>query len=112
VSEGHGKAADLVVFLPRRERSCASCRLFPGCPPDRAEAIAGHAAARGSGRVGRSVAGQALDERAITLAVAASVRHNDIRYDELLMSGTPRREARSLVGSDVDRVLDAWRHDR
>jgi len=86
-------------------------RLFPGCPPDRAEAIAGHTAARGSGRVGRSAAGQALDERAITLAVVASVRHTDTGYDELLMSGTPREEARSLVSAEIDRVLDSWRRE-
>jgi hypothetical protein len=86
-------------------------RVFPGCPPDRAEAIARHAGARGSGRVGRSAAGRALDERAVTLAVVASVRHTDTRYDDLLMSGTPRAEARSLVSSDVDTVLEAWRHE-
>jgi hypothetical protein len=84
-------------------------RLFPGCPHNRAEAIAGHAAARGSGRVGRSAAGRTLDERATTLAVIASVRHTDTRYDDLLMSGTPRAEARSLVSHDIDRVLDSWR---
>ncbi len=36
-------------------------RLFPGCPPTRAEAIARHTAARGSGRIGRTAAGRALD---------------------------------------------------
>lgn len=36
-------------------------RLYPGCPAERAEAIARHAGARGSGRVGRSAAGRALD---------------------------------------------------
>ena len=36
-------------------------RLFPGCPRARAEEIARHAGARGSGRVGRSAAGRALD---------------------------------------------------
>ena len=33
-------------------------KLFPGCPPERAEAISRHAAQRGSGRVGRSAAGR------------------------------------------------------
>jgi hypothetical protein len=84
-------------------------RLFPGCPPDRAEAIARHTAGRGTGRVGRSAPGQMLDERATTLAVVASVRHVDTGYDEILMSGTPRAEARSLVSADVDRILDSWR---
>ena len=64
-------------------------RLFPGCPENRATAIAQHAALRGSGRVGRSAAARALDEKAITLAVVASVRHEDTDYDPLLMSGTP-----------------------
>jgi hypothetical protein len=84
-------------------------RLFPGCPPERAEAIAAHAGARSSGRVGRSAAGRALDHDAVTLAVAASVRHGDTDYDQLLMSGLRRPEARDRVRSDVQRVLEAWR---
>src|SRR5262245_16558744 len=58
-------------------------RLFPGCPPGRAAAIARHAGTRGSGRVGRSAAGRALDEDAVTLAVIASIRHQDTGYDAL-----------------------------
>lgn len=83
-------------------------RLFPGCPADRAEEIARHTAARGSGRVGRTAAGRALDPEAIDLAVAASVRHVDTRYDELLMAGVRRHEARELVAAEVERVLDGW----
>ena len=83
-------------------------RLFPGCPAERAEAIAGHTALRGSGRVGRSAAGRSLDEKAITLAVVASVRHEDTEYDSLLMSGVPREEARDRIRAEIDRVLDAW----
>ena len=83
--------------------------LFPGCPPERAEAIAAHAASRGSGRVGRSAAGRALDPEAVTLAVVASVRHRDTRYDQLLMSGVERAEARTQVRSDVERLLAEWR---
>ena len=59
-------------------------RLFPGCPAQRAQTIARHASVRGSGRVGRSAAGRALDARTIELAVAAAVRHEDSRYDQLL----------------------------
>ena len=84
-------------------------RLFPGCPTRRAEAIAGRASVRGSGRVGRSAAARALDPEAITLAVVASVRHEDTRYDELIMSGVERSEARDRVRLDVDRVLASWR---
>src|SRR5918996_5697796 len=40
-------------------------RMFPGCPAERAEAIARHAALHGSGRVGRSAAGRALDPRTV-----------------------------------------------
>ena len=86
----------------------AVVRLFPGCPAGRAEAIARHAAVRGSGRVGRSAAGRALDDHAVTLAVVASVRHEDTGYDELLMAGIPRGEARARVRPDIDRVLAAW----
>ncbi|MHB1501108.1 MAG: DUF2293 domain-containing protein [Candidatus Dormibacteria bacterium] len=83
-------------------------RLFPVCPTDRAEAIARHAGARGSGRVGRSAAGRALDPLAVGLAVAASVRHEDTDYDELLMSGLPRAEARERVRGEVRRILGSW----
>ncbi|OOD74803.1 hypothetical protein BWP15_21405, partial [Mycobacterium tuberculosis] len=68
------------------------------CPAGRAEAIARHAATRGSGRIGRSAAGRALDPEAVRLAVAASVRHIDTSFDELLMSGVDRETARHRVG--------------
>jgi hypothetical protein len=60
-------------------------RLFPGCP-----------------------AGRALDEHAVMLAVIASVRHQDTGYDELLMAGVPRGEARARVRPDIDRILATW----
>ena len=84
-------------------------RLFPGIPNDRADLIAGHSGRRGSGRVGRTAAGRTLDEEAITLAVVASVRHVDTDYDELLMNGTARADARERVAADVDRLLQRWR---
>jgi hypothetical protein len=84
-------------------------KLFPSCPSGRAEAIAAHTAVRGSGRVGRSAAGRALEERALVSAVVASVRHEDTDYDELLMAGVPRDEARARVRAAVDAVLDRWR---
>ncbi|MFD4785572.1 DUF2293 domain-containing protein [Streptomyces sp. NPDC058459] len=84
-------------------------RLFPGCPAGRARAVAEHAGLRGSGRVGRSAAGQALSEAAVTSAVVASVRHLDTPYDELLMSGVPRREARGRIAGAVRGVLREWR---
>jgi hypothetical protein len=87
-------------------------RLFPGCPDDRASAVAAHTAVRGSGRVGRSAAGRALDPGALALAVAASVRHTDTQYDDLLMGGTDRAEARDLVRVQVDEILERWQRGR
>lgn len=84
-------------------------RLFPGCPPPRAAAIAAHASVRGSGRVGRSAAGRALADEALLRAVVASVRHEDTGYDRLLMSGVARMDAREQIRADIDRVLNAWR---
>ncbi|MET9904130.1 DUF2293 domain-containing protein [Streptomyces sp. NPDC006446] len=86
-------------------------RLFPHCPADRARAIAAHASVRGSGRVGRSSAGRALSEAAVTAAVRASVRHMETPYDQLLMSGVPRHEARRRIAATVDTRLWEWRED-
>ncbi|WP_225822554.1 DUF2293 domain-containing protein [Streptomyces naphthomycinicus] len=83
-------------------------RLFPGCPAERARAIAAHASVRGSGRVGRSAAGRALTEGAVISAVVAGVRHVDTPYDELLMTGTPRYEARRRIAPVVESVLREW----
>ncbi len=93
----------------RGEFAAAIREQFPGCPVDRAEAIALHAAARGSGRVGRSAAGQALDRDAVRLAVVASVRHVETDYDALLMSGVDRESARAQVHQRVEDVVNAWR---
>ena len=84
-------------------------RLLPGCPPERAEAIAKRATLRGSGRVGRTAAGRDLDPEAITLAAVASIRHEDTDYDDLLESGVERAEARARVAPRVDQILDRWR---
>jgi hypothetical protein len=50
-----------------------------------------------------------VEEDAIELAVAASVRHRETPYEELLMSGLDREAARAAVGDHVLRTLDAWR---
>ena len=84
-------------------------RLFPGIPDARADAIAAHTGQRGSGRVGQTAAGRALADDPIISAVVASVRHEDTDYDQLLMSGVPRTDARERVRADIDRVLDGWR---
>jgi hypothetical protein len=84
-------------------------RLFPGCPAKEAQTIAEHTARRGSGRVGRTAAGQSLEEGALTLAVVAYIRHRHTRYDQLLMLGYDRNQARSSIREDVDHVLETWR---
>jgi hypothetical protein len=58
--------------------------------------------------VGRSATGRAFDPGALRLAVVASVRHRDSGYDELLMSGMERAEARLLVRDEVERILEEW----
>ena len=82
---------------------------FPGCSSDEAHQIAAHTALRGSGRVGRSEAGRNLKGKAIELAVIAWVRHQHTDYDELLMRGVERYEARDRIKSKRDDVLNRWR---
>jgi hypothetical protein len=81
---------------------------YPGCPPDEARRIAAHTGRRSSGRVGRSVAGRALDPQAVELAVMAHIRHEHTNYDELLMRGAKRTDARALVREQIDGVLAKW----
>jgi hypothetical protein len=81
---------------------------FPGCPPERALLVAQHTGARSSGRIGRTSAGRALEPEAVRLAVVAAVRHEDTRYDDLLMRSVPRDEGRELVRHDIDRIISEW----
>jgi len=84
-------------------------QLYPKCPPKAAQSMAEHACAKYSGRVGRSAAAKALDENAIRPAVTAHIRHVETQYDELLMSGVDRFEARFCVEGAVRSVLAIWR---
>ena len=60
-----------------RRMMAAILTIFPGCPPDEARDIAEHTAMRGSGRVGRTTAGQGLEEGALTAApIFATVTRN------------------------------------
>ncbi|MEA2671822.1 MAG: hypothetical protein QOG45_2042 [Chloroflexota bacterium] len=43
------------------------------------------------------------------MVARAGREREDTPYDELLMSGLPRAEARQRVRPDVDRVLEGWR---
>ncbi|WP_432116726.1 DUF2293 domain-containing protein [Streptomyces sp. bgisy032] len=106
VRDARRRAAQDALFV--QAFAAEILRLFPGCPPGRARAVAAHAAERGSGRVGRSAAGRALSEDAVVSAVVASVRHLDTPYDRLLMSGVPRHEARRRITAAVETVLRGW----
>lgn len=85
------------------EFAAAIREQFPGCPPERAEAIAMHAAC-----VGRGATVGEWGPDAVRLAVEASVRHVDTDYDELLMAGEDRDTARAGVSERVESVLSAW----
>lgn len=85
---------------------------FPGCRPSDARRIAQHAGRKYSGRVGRSVQAKQFDPEAIRLAVAASVRHEFTNYDELMLSGYDRQDARVLVRERVEEVSSMWRAGR
>ena len=81
---------------------------YPGCPTQEAEAIADHACQKYSGRVGRSSAAKAFDAKVIELAVKAHVRHKHTHYDQLLMKGWGRTEARSAIAEKLDQIVSEW----
>jgi hypothetical protein len=113
--EGAGAPPGLIVFSILRGSECSQCKrelhsgsFLTDCPPSEAVAIALHTAERGSGRVGRSASGRALDEGALRLAVIASIRHKHTHYDTLLMQGLDRSEARWAVRDKIEEVLSSW----
>lgn len=83
--------------------------LYPGCPPDKAAKIAGHACLKYSGRVGRSARAREFDATAIALAVRAHIRHACTDYDRLLNRGMDRADARGLVAAKMVKVESAWK---
>ena len=95
----------------RRSVEDAIRERYPHCPAAEAKAIARHTTLRGSGRVGRSAAARELDADALRLAVVAYIRHEHTNYDELLMSGAERADARSEVRSAVSELLARWEGD-
>ena len=84
--------------------------VYPQCPGGRETLIAEHACRKYSGRIGRSAAAKALDEQAVRLAVTAHVRHAETNYDDLLLSGFDRVDARSMVKADVNLTLYEWEY--
>jgi hypothetical protein len=86
--------------------------VYPYCPKGREDVIAEYACRKYSGRVGRSAAAKALDQEAVRLAVAAHVRHAETKYDDLLMRGFERWEAREEVHAQVAHILAKWEYGR
>ncbi|EEG78366.1 DUF2293 domain-containing protein [Dethiobacter alkaliphilus] len=82
--------------------------LYPNCPEEKEHQIAEHACLKHSGRVGRSANAKQLDRDFIDLAVIAHVRHHATPYDELLMSGYDRQDARRRVKDAIDEVISSW----
>jgi hypothetical protein len=110
---GRAKAAARRAELDQeyiRDFAARVRELYPFCPAGRENLIAEHACRKYSGRVGRSAASKTLDESAVRLAVTAHIRHAETNYDELLLKGIERWEARDEVYQRVQRVLDLWEH--
>jgi hypothetical protein len=84
--------------------------IYPFCPTGRERLIAEHACRKYSGRVGRSAVAKTLDKETVRLAVTAHVRHAETSYDDLLLDGVERWDAREKVYSNVSRILDRWEH--
>ena len=105
-SEAYRKKQDVVLSKRMTE---SIMQMFPGCPPEEARSIAEHTSVRGSGRVGRTSDGRALEEEALRAAVVAAIRHKHTKYDWLLMRGVDRMEARDAVRDEINGVLERWR---
>ena len=82
--------------------------LYPKCPAGQEKKIAEHACQKYSGRVGRTAAAKTFDETTVKLAVIAHIRHVMTDYDELLLKGCERFEAREAVNENVFNILTAW----
>ena len=86
--------------------------IYPDCPTGREYEIAEHSCLKYSGRVGRSAKAKEFSKEAIQLAVIAHIRHAETNYDDLLMHGFERYEARSEVENKVTSLLYKWRGDK
>ena len=86
--------------------------IYPACPTGREHEIAEHACLKYSGRVGRSAKAKEFSKEASQLAVIAHIRHAETNYDDLLMHGFERYEARSEVEYKVTSLMYKWRGDK
>lgn len=79
-------------------------------PEESLEIILNHSFLKGSGRVGRTAT--TTDERKVTLAVDAHIRHKHTPYEELLSSGVGREKARDTVWPTVQAIRNTWQNKR
>ncbi|KAJ5146728.1 hypothetical protein N7526_000080 [Penicillium atrosanguineum] len=79
---------------------------FPLMPEESLEVILNHSFLKGSGRVGRTAT--TTDERKVTLAVDAHIRHKHTSYENLLSSGVERDKARETVWPTVQAIRNTW----
>lgn len=84
-------------------------KRYPNCPKDRETAIAVHACAKHSRRVGRTSDAKAFDEKMIDLAVIAHVRHAETNYDDQFGKGKKKREIRQDLKAVIERIVAKWR---
>ena len=82
--------------------------LYPHCPDGRETMIAEHACRKYSGRIGRSAGAKSFDPKAIRVAVIAHIRHTETRYDDFLLGGYDRHDARARVRDQIDEILRTW----
>ncbi|SEH47341.1 hypothetical protein SAMN04489835_0211 [Mycolicibacterium rutilum] len=110
VIEAAARASLVDADVRGRDEVTAQIReQFPGCPVERAEAIALHTAVRfrGRGRWRRGLREVGPEE--VRQAVEESVLHVDTDYDELVRSGVDRAAALAQVSGRLGNVLSAWR---
>lgn len=92
-----------------RDFASAIRERYPASPAGADVAIAEHACQKYSGRIGRSAAAKDLSAEVIELAVRAHIRHRWTAYDDILMSGRDRGDARAAVQTEADAILQRWR---
>jgi len=85
--------------------------MYPNCPTGREKQIAEHACLKYSNRIGRTAQAKEFSKEAVQLAVIAHIRHAETNYDELLMQGFDRFEARSQVKGKVISTLYDWERE-
>jgi hypothetical protein len=92
-----------ILYLPLVRITSAKIGATP-----KADVIAEHACKKYSGRVGRSSGAKGFEQKPIELAVRAHIRHEHTNYDELLMMGWDRYDARQEIIDKLEQVIEEW----